>query len=110
MSLRQTLTPDFRKYLEEDNGFTDLKEIDGVVVGLKRMFLTFGLMVDIREMSTQRRYCYPDEESARAALELYTKPNEHPTGPWVKVKGFIGDNMVDYLNPEFGKDDNGVCK
>lgn len=79
-------------------GYTDLREIDGRLCGLMRMVVTHALVVGLHEMHYEYRYCYENESDARAALAVWDG-TEHPSGPWIKLKG---SRSGDILNPALG--------
>lgn len=89
-----------RKYLEE-NGYYDLRLIQGQICGLQRYAFTVGIVVNINDISYERRYCYPDGVGANEAYAAYTDVAIHPTGPWIKLKGDYQGKPVDLLNPDF---------
>ncbi len=81
------------------NGYTHLKRIGDVLVGLQEYCWTYGLVVDLGMFGYGRRYCYESFPAALAALSEYSNTDVHPSGPWIKCKG-LG---IDLLNPEFCK-------
>lgn len=86
------------QYLEE-NGYFDMRVIDGQLCGLHRYAYTTGIVVGLTELSYERRYCYPLHREAVAAFEAMTTVDKHPDGPWVKVKGRFKGELLDDLNP-----------
>lgn len=97
------LTPEIQKILEDD-GYSHLREIDGVICGLFPFMYTVGLMVNIymegvlgRELSTyEYRFCYPYKQAGQAllALKLF-EYGKDPIGGWIKQKGY----GIDRTNP-----------
>lgn len=82
-----------------DGTYSQLSLVDGKVCGISRFLLTWGLLVGMSiDTPYERRYCYEDEAQARVALALWDG-SEHPSGPWVKVKGRMGDRWLDELGP-----------
>ena len=92
-----------------DDGYFDLKEVDGVIIGLYKFMFTIGLMVDIKveecfglNITTYKyRYCYPYEKSLEClmALKIYDGTGD-PIGGWVKQKG----SGIDRVNPSIEND------
>lgn len=82
------------KFLEQQ-GYTDLREVNGVLCGLQQMNFTYGLIVKLTWFGYSHRYCYEHKEDALEALNSWDGSG-HPAGPWIKMKG-LG---VDLLNPE----------
>ena len=82
-----------QRYLHGE-GYTDIALKDGQVCGLKPFVYTHAIVVGLRAAGYERRYCYEDEDEARAALKGWDGL-EHPPGAWIKCKG-IG---IDLLNP-----------
>lgn len=82
-----------------DGGYSRLCVIGGVICGLGRFAFTTGLMVGMTLGEPySRRYCYEHEVEALVAL-LTWDGEGHPPGPWIKVKGRMGDHYVDELGP-----------
>lgn len=77
-----------------DQGYTDLRVVDGKLCGLMQMSFTHALVVDMTWAGYARRYCYEHKSDALMALNIWDGA-DHPSGPWIKLKG-IG---VDLLNP-----------
>lgn len=97
------LTEEVRTILEED-GYLQLREVDGVICGVMRFAFTLGLMVNIKldevfNMSLSEyeyRYCYPYEKSVECLNDLAVyKYGEDPIGGWIKQKG----SGIDRVNP-----------
>lgn len=80
-------------------GYTDLRPIAGNMCGLFRFMFTTGLMVGLDAAGYERRYCYERHEDALAALISWDGKG-HPSGPWIKLKGVLGGERVDIINPE----------
>jgi hypothetical protein len=76
------------------NGYTDIRMLHGQICALKRFNYTTAVVVDIGVAGYQRRYCFEPQEIARAALWAWDG-HRHPSGPWIKCKGF----GIDLLNP-----------
>ncbi len=89
----------FKQYLEDGNGYYNIKELHGKLVGLLSFALTTGLVVGIDRTGYSRRYCYEFEDEAKAALEAMDNHAEHPSGNWIKCKGTYKGLPVDLLNP-----------
>jgi hypothetical protein len=91
------------------DGYFNLKEVDGIIIGLYKFMFTIGLMVDIKvesgfgqQISSYKyRYCYPYDKSLECLmdLELYDGIGD-PIGGWVKQKGY----GIDRVNPQIEKD------
>lgn len=90
----EALTPELQLF-----GYTDLRQIDGKQCGLLGFMFTTGLMVGLDSEGYERRYCYEHQEDALAALAVWDGTG-HPSGPWIKLKGMLGGERVDLLNPE----------
>lgn len=106
------LTPEIKKILEND-GYTHLREVDGVICGLQRFMYTLGLMVNIhmedifgKEYSTyEYRFCYPYEKAEEAVLALSVyKYGEDPILGWIKQKGACIDRTNPILKESWIKD------
>lgn len=77
------------------NGYWSARMLpDGQVAALLKFNFTVGLVVGIDECAYKTRFCYPDAESASAALESWDGVGD-PPGPWIKQKG-----GVDRCNPK----------
>lgn len=82
---------------EDAAHFSDVRDLGGQICAIQQFAFTWAVVVGIRGMGYQRRYCFEHEQDARDAL-LQWDGQDHPSGPWIKCKG-IG---VDLLNPAFG--------
>ena len=82
-------------------GYQNLCYIQGQLCGTTQYVLTATLAVGLSEKYVYRRYCYPDSADAYKALVLYTDINQHPSGNWMKVKGFMNDQFIEEFNPEW---------
>lgn len=71
----------------------------GKTAGVIRMIYTHALYVGINDWGTDRRFCYPDRESAVFALETWDGRGD-PPGPWLKEKG----DSVERRNPLWSKE------
>ena len=77
-------------------GYSDFKQLEGHgTCALLKFAFTTGIVCTIDEYGYSGRYCYEHEADARAALQAWDGTG-HPTGPWIKAKGW----GVDLLNPE----------
>jgi hypothetical protein len=86
--------------LAREQGWRNCAFIDGVLCCVQPFAVTWGIVVGIDEFGYQRRYCYEHATDAFAAFAKYTDPRrEHPSGPWVKVKGAFMGETLDDLNP-----------
>jgi hypothetical protein len=80
-------------------GYTDLQERDGILMGIYRFMFTWGLMVGLNEDGYDRRYCYKTKVEVLKALEEWCPLQEpHPSGNWIKCKGY---NCGDFMNPNY---------
>lgn len=97
------LTPELEQlFLNE--GYFNLKEVNGKIYGLFKFMFTIGLMCDLKLESCfgmnlpsyEYRYCYPYEktEECLLALKVYDGIGD-PIGSWVKQKG----GGIDRINP-----------
>lgn len=84
------------------NGYTHIRRINGVVVGLHDYLTTRAIVVDIKYDSPGRRYCYQDREAANQALAIWDGI-QHPSGNWIKLKGLWQGQFVDFLNPQWSR-------
>lgn len=82
-----------------NEGYFFLREVDGQVCGLHQYVFTCGLVVGLNESSYERRYCYENRFDAVLAFAAWNG-KEHPSGPWIKLKGRYQGKGVDMLNPE----------
>lgn len=82
----------------DDNGYFEVREINGKTCALLRMMFTVGLVYGIDEIGYEGRYCYERLADAKEALNTWDGQGE-PTGPWIKHKGYKGD----YSNPNTHK-------
>lgn len=89
-----------REFLES-SGYTNLRVVRGKVCGLQGFTFTTGLIVGLDLVGYERRYCFENAPDALAALEAWDG-NDHPPGPWIKLKGAYNGCMVDIVNPRFG--------
>ncbi|WP_213957527.1 hypothetical protein [Variovorax sp. dw_954] len=79
--------------------YSNLCMKNGQVCGIGQMLLTHGILVGMSlHSSAQRRYCYEYKADAVRALNEWDG-HGHPPGPWVKVKGRMGDVLLDELGP-----------
>lgn len=89
------LTPELEKYLNEQ-GYFNLKVVDGKICGLMKFMYTIGLVVNIKEWDYEYRYCYPYANTAECLLDFGVyKYGVDPIGGWVKQKG----GNIDRVNP-----------
>lgn len=95
------LTPEFKAYLETQ-GYFDLKEVDGKIIGLLKLMYTIAIVVDIDEIGYDYRYCYPYRNAFHCiAAYKFFKLDEEPFGNWAVRKGRDGD----YRNPNFKEEE-----
>jgi hypothetical protein len=93
------LTDEFKAYLES-NGYFDLKEVDGKILGLMRFMYTIAIVVDIDSTGYSHRYCYPNERAFSCLVNYkHYKGEGDPGGHWLVRKGRGGD----YRNPNLGE-------
>ena len=98
-----TLTEELIEILEAD-GYLQLREVDGVIIGLYKFAFTIGLMVNVKldqvfNMTVteyEYRFCYPYEKVHECVIDLKLyRYGVDPIGGWVKQKG----NGIDRVNP-----------
>lgn len=84
----------------EEDGFYNLKYVDGKICGMQDYLFTTAIVVGISENGYARRYCYPKFEDALKAFLIFDSLQNHPEGNWVKVKGSSNDGTsLDEINP-----------
>lgn len=81
------------------NGYTHVRQIGEMHVGLLQFNFTVGLVVGLDWAGHSRRYCYEFAEDAIEALDAWDG-QDHPGGPWIKCKGA----GIDLLNPTIGSE------
>lgn len=74
----------------EQEGYFNLREVDGKMCGLYRFLFTTGLVVGIDAYGYQGRYCYSTTLEARDALTHWDGKGD-PSGEWIKYKGEEGE-------------------
>jgi hypothetical protein len=90
------LTDEIKQSLESD-GYFELKESNGFILGLMKFAFTLAIVVDIHnDGSYEHRFCYPYGKALEClmAYKLYEGIDD-PQGSWIKNKGW----NVDRLNP-----------
>ncbi len=87
-----------------ENGFFMPRVIDGQLCALNAYATTVGLVVNIDDISYERRYCFQDPAEAVKAFLQYTSVAEHASGNWIKCKGRFKGEPIDLFNPEWLKD------
>lgn len=86
-----------------ENGYTDVKVLNGKVCGLHDYITTRGICVGLDEFSVQYRYCYQNRQEASREFAAWDG-SHHPGGNWIKLKGFDDyGNYLDELNPEWSR-------
>jgi hypothetical protein len=85
----------------EAMGYTNCKRVNEKWVAMLPFAFTTAILVDLKESGYERRYCFEHESEAIESLEQYVDPNAHPSGPWIKVKGYWNGCGIDALNPSF---------
>ena len=60
---------------------------DGTICCVMPMIYTWSIVVGVREMDYDYRYCYGTLLDAKAAFDLFEDYTIHPPGPWIKRKG-----------------------
>ena len=83
----------------EKQGYSHLREINGVICGILPFFSTVGIVVGLSDIGYVRRYCYKYYWDALDALATATTTDEHFSGPWLKCKGRMGTELLDLWNP-----------
>ena len=89
----------FKKSMEAE-GYTNLKEINGVICCIQRFAFTTAIVVGLEAYGYKYRYCYPNHSEAKPSLDKWNDINEHPSGNWIKRKGEGGD----LTNPNYEVD------
>lgn len=79
-----------------EQGYIEVKEMDGVVVGLLPFAYTVGIVVNIDHTGYSRRYCYPKSSDAFKDFKEWGGKH-HPKGNWIKCKG----TGIDILNENY---------
>ena len=98
------LTPELEQVLLDD-GYFELKEVNGKVNGLFKFAFTIGLVCDLKirhgYSEYAYRYCYPYEKTAECLLahKIYDGVDD-PIGGWIKQKG----GGIDRINPAIADD------
>ncbi|MCH9735848.1 MAG: hypothetical protein K0U78_15060 [Actinomycetia bacterium] len=82
--------------LLENQGYIEVKEINGNVIGLLPFAFSFGIVIGLTEIGYEYRYCYPKYIDAIKDWKEWDGKG-HPSGNWIKLKG-IGR---DVLNPDY---------
>lgn len=82
-----------------ENGYTEIRYIGGVCVGLMDFAFTTGIVVGLTEDSYEHRYCYSNRAEALDALRVWNDINTRPSGKWIKLKGRVNGEVVDMRNP-----------
>lgn len=86
----------------EDMGYFDIKIIGDQYCALANFAFTVGLVVDLKENGYGRRYCYENYLDAKTDLNEWDG-DDHPSGPWLKCKGFMNGEALDIGNPKAPK-------
>ncbi len=82
-------------------GFFDARMVGDKLCATQDYVTTRALVVGInRRDYYERRYCYQDRGEANEALAKYEDCDQHPSGNWIKVKGFFRGKGIDALNPD----------
>ncbi len=102
------LTPTLERILLNE-GYFELKEVNGKVYGLFKYAFTIGLMCGLKlenlfgstVSAYEHRYCYPypKTEECLLALKVYDGIGD-PIGGWIKQKG----SGIDRVNPDIVDD------
>lgn len=89
---------ELNKFLEEQ-GYTDLIELNGELCGIMKFLFTTGLIVGLTRYGYRVRFCYEFTNEARVALERWDGVH-YPPGNWIKAKGTDEyGQYIDELNP-----------
>lgn len=88
-------------------GYFNRKTINGQHCALEYYLFTVALVcnIDDERLEYERRYCYPNLESALTGLERWDG-NDHPPGNWIKCKGRYNGKHVDLINPNIDESSN----
>lgn len=93
----RTISQTLKAFLLEQ-GYRELRLVDGKVCGLHAYNFTTGLVVGLTFEGYERRYCYEHQRDAQLALAAWCG-QAHPDGLWIKCKGA----GIDLLNPRWSK-------
>lgn len=84
-----------------DQGYYNLRILsNGKIIGLQDQIYTTGIVVGLTKDTYECRYCYEQIQDAAAACATW-EGVDHPSGPWIKLKGTYNGKLVDMLNPSF---------
>lgn len=92
-----------------EHGYLYPTMIGGELVALQRFVTTiglvYGIVCDPYAPPSARRFCYTDVADAYQALLTWERnPTAlYATGPWLKVKGFIGGQSLDFTAQDLFK-------
>lgn len=98
------LTAELKQQLEKD-GYFELKEANGIILGLMRFAFTLAIVVDIKSDGFyEHRYCYPYAETLDCLMsyKIYDGIDD-PIGKWVKNKGHDRDRVNPAIEQEWIK-------
>ncbi len=74
------------KWLEDENGYFNVRVIDNRIIANLQMLFTCALVLDIDEWGYKKRYCYESRYQAqRACLDL-KHPDDIPLEGWTAIK------------------------
>jgi hypothetical protein len=66
---------------------------DGTICCVMPMIYTWAVVVGVRELDYDYRYCYAELSDAKAAFALFEDHTIHPAGPWIVCKGRPGGQI-----------------
>lgn len=86
--------------LYEVSGALLIEQKGDKFVAVVRFAYTFGLCIGMTlDDPYERRYCFELFSDAVEAFHAHSGDDTHAIGPWVKVKGRLGDKWLDDLGP-----------
>ena len=73
------MNEDFKQRMEEQ-GYTELREVDGKVCGLFRFIFTWGVIINMDDIGYERRFCFDNYSFASKFLEEWDGVTEPVVG------------------------------
>lgn len=75
------------KWLEsEENGYFNVRVIDGRIIGNLQFLFTTALVLDMDEGGYKKRYCYESRHLAIKACKELKHPDDTPLEGWTAIK------------------------
>lgn len=78
---------EIRKFLEDKNGYFNVRFISGGVIGLRQLMYTTALFMGMDEYGYERRYCYESRELAIQACNAIVDIDDKPLEGYVAKRG-----------------------